>query len=115
MDANQCGGQSFARSELTAVRTGRKSEVPRASQMCSRPAPAPIVMSSPSPTQAAPLPAHAQLIQMATAYWVSRAVCVTAELGLADLLAAGPLTADELAARTQTHAPSLYRLLRTLA
>jgi hypothetical protein len=72
-------------------------------------------MTTPSPTQAASVPPHVQLIQMATAYWVSRAVCVTAELGLADHLGTGPLTADELATRTQTHAPSLYRLLRTLA
>jgi hypothetical protein len=52
---------------------------------------------------------------MCTAYWVSRIVHLAAELGLADHLAAGPLTADELASRTKTHAPALYRVLRTLA
>ncbi len=60
-------------------------------------------------------PPHAQLIQMGTAYWVSRLVHLAAELGLADHLAAGPLTAEELAGPTSTHAPVLYRVLRSLA
>jgi len=59
-------------------------------------------------------PPHAQLIQMATAHWVSRILYVAAALGLADRLAAGPKTAEELAGPTQTHAPSLYRLMRAL-
>jgi hypothetical protein len=60
------------------------------------------------------LPPHAQLIQMATAHWVSHMVRVAADLGLADLLAKGPKTAEDLAGPTKTHAPSLYRLMRTL-
>jgi len=40
---------------------------------------------------------------------------VFAELGIADLLANGPRSAEELAETTGTHAPSLHRLLRTLA
>ncbi len=60
-------------------------------------------------------PPHAVLIQMGTAHWVSRIVCVAAQLGLADHLAKGPKTADDLAGPTQTHAPSLYRLMRALA
>ena len=60
-------------------------------------------------------PPHAQLIQMGTAYWVSRLVHAAAELSLADHLAEVPLTADVVAKRTQTHAPTLYRVLRTLA
>lgn len=60
-------------------------------------------------------PAHVQLIQMGTAYWVSRIVYAAARLGLADLLAGGPKSAAELAEPTQTHAPSLHRLMRTLA
>jgi hypothetical protein len=52
---------------------------------------------------------------MGTAYWVSRLVYLAAELGLADHLASGPLSADDLASRTQTHAPALYRVLRSLA
>jgi O-methyltransferase domain/Dimerisation domain len=60
-------------------------------------------------------PPHAQLIQMATAYWVSDIVYVAAKLSLADHLAEGPKSAEELAGLTGTHAPSLYRLMRTLA
>jgi hypothetical protein len=72
-------------------------------------------MSENRPTIPEAPPAHAQLIQMGTAYWVSRLVHAAAELGLADHLAAGPQTADVLAGLTQTHAPSLYRIMRTLA
>ncbi|MBT2208913.1 MULTISPECIES: methyltransferase [Actinomadura] len=38
-----------------------------------------------------------------------------AEIGVADHLADGPLSADELAARTGSHADSLYRVLRAMA
>lgn len=63
----------------------------------------------------APLPpSHVQLVQMAMAHWVSRIAYVAAKLGLADHLANGPKSADELAGPTGTHAPSLYRLMRTL-
>src|SRR5262245_24218720 len=69
------------------------------------------------PGQAAPptLPPHVQVIQMATAYWVSRLLYVMAKLNLADRLADGPKSANVLAAATGTHAPSLYRMMRTLA
>src|SRR5262245_39589082 len=60
-------------------------------------------------------PPHAQLIQMAMGHWVSHIVHVAAKLDLADHLAKGPMSADQLAHLTGTHAPSLYRLLRTLA
>jgi alkyl hydroperoxide reductase subunit AhpC/2-polyprenyl-3-methyl-5-hydroxy-6-metoxy-1,4-benzoquinol methylase len=60
-------------------------------------------------------PPHAQVIELATAHWHSRIVYVAAKLRLADHLASGPKTADELAGPTETHAPSLYRLMRTLA
>jgi hypothetical protein len=53
--------------------------------------------------------------RMLTGYWVSQALYVAAKLGLADQLADGPRSADELAAHTQTHAGALYRLLRALA
>lgn len=39
---------------------------------------------------------------------------MAAEIGLADALAAGPGSSEELAKETGTHAPSLYRLLRGL-
>jgi hypothetical protein len=66
-------------------------------------------------SQAQSLPPHAQLVQMGTAYWVSHIVHAAAKLGLADHLAKGPMSADQLAGPTGTHAPSLYRLMRTLA
>jgi SAM-dependent methyltransferase len=53
---------------------------------------------------------------MLSGYWISQGVYVAAKLSLADLLHKhGPQTADQLAAATATHAPSLYRLLRALA
>ncbi len=47
--------------------------------------------------------------------WITQGVWVAAELGIADLLANGPLTADELAEQTQTQGAALYRVLRALA
>ena len=46
---------------------------------------------------------------------MSRAVYVVAALGIADLLAGGPMTAAQLAQATQAHEDSLYRVLRLLA
>jgi hypothetical protein len=60
-------------------------------------------------------PPHVQLVQMSTAYWVSRIVYVAAKLELADRLAGGPRSAAELAGVTGTHERSLHRLMRTLA
>jgi SAM-dependent methyltransferase len=62
-----------------------------------------------------PTPPHVQLIQMATAYWVSRALYAAARLELADRIAGGSRTVADLAAQTGAHAPSLHRLLRALA
>src|SRR5688572_25233951 len=61
-----------------------------------------------------PPPAGA-LLRLATAYQASRALHAATELGLADLLAAGPRLLEDVAAATGTHAPSLRRLLRALA
>jgi hypothetical protein len=60
-------------------------------------------------------PPQAQLIQMATAHWISRLVYVAAQMNLADRLADGPRTAEELARATANDALALYRLMRTLA
>ena len=43
------------------------------------------------------LPPHVQLIQMAAASWVSATVYAAAKLGLADHLASGARSAEELA------------------
>jgi len=56
-----------------------------------------------------------QLTRLFRGYWVSQAIYVATELGIADLLADGPRTADDLAAAAGAHAPSLYRVLRLLA
>lgn len=69
-----------------------------------------------APAPAAPgLPPHVQVIQMATAYWISRAIYVVAELGIADVLKDGAKPVDEIAAATGAHASALRRVLRTLA
>jgi hypothetical protein len=60
-------------------------------------------------------PPSATLLQMMTGYWVSQALYVAAKLGIADLLTEGPVECEDLAAATDTHAPSLQRVLRALA
>ena len=60
-------------------------------------------------------PASARLMQMLMGKWVARAISTAAELGIADRLATGDKTPEELAAVANAHAPSLYRLLRALA
>jgi O-methyltransferase domain/Dimerisation domain len=62
-----------------------------------------------------PDPAADTLRELINGYQVSQALHVAATLGLADLLEDGPRDADDLAAETGTHAPSLYRLMRALA
>jgi len=54
------------------------------------------------------------LLQQALGFWISRAICVVARLGIADLLKDGPLDTETLAAAAGVHGPSLYRVLRTL-
>lgn len=68
-----------------------------------------------APSAALQVPPHAQVIQMATAYWVSRAVYAAARLGIADLLKDEPRAAEDLATATGTHALALRRVLRALA
>ena len=60
-------------------------------------------------------PPEAILSQMLFGALMQQGIYVAAKLGIADLLAQKPQTAEELAAATETHAPSLYRVLRTLA
>ena len=57
----------------------------------------------------------ATLGRLIVGFQVSQAIHVVATLGVADLLANGPRTSDDLAAATTCHAGSLYRLLRALA
>ena len=62
-----------------------------------------------------PIPPDAQLFQLVSGAFVSAAVYSAAKLGIADLLADGPQTAQFLAEKTGTDERSLYRLLRSLA
>jgi hypothetical protein len=55
------------------------------------------------------------LIRLVNGYQISQAIHVAAALGIADHLAAGERTSDDLAAATGAHPPTLYRLLRALA
>ena len=61
------------------------------------------------------LPPHVQLIQMGTGGAVANVVHIAAKIGLADQLADGPKSAADLAGPLALHAPSLHRLMRTLA
>jgi len=45
----------------------------------------------------------------------SKPIYVAAELGIADMLAEGSKTIQELAQLSQSHAPFLYRMMRALA
>jgi hypothetical protein len=59
-------------------------------------------------------PAHA-LMAMLWGRTLAHAIGVAAELGVADLLAGGARSVDDLAAAAGAHPASLYRLLRALA
>ena len=61
------------------------------------------------------LPPQMALYQMAIGHYLSRALHLAAKLGVADLLKDGARRAEELAEATDTHAPSLRRVLRFLA
>lgn len=71
-------------------------------------------MTNPAQTQTRPA-ALDPLLQMIFGSVVTQMIAVAARLDLADLLAEGARSVDDLAAATHTHAPSLYRLMRALA
>jgi len=56
-----------------------------------------------------------QLQQLISGHWITQAIGVVAELGIADLLADGPRSNDDLAKAAGCHSSALYRLLRVLA
>lgn len=60
-------------------------------------------------------PPSAFLTQILLGSLASQALYVAAKLGIADQLADGPKTVEQLANATNTDAPSLYRVLRALA
>jgi hypothetical protein len=70
--------------------------------------------SASSPTSHDVSPAVA-LRQLSTGFWLSKAIAVAAELGIADHLMHGPKTVEELAQAMEAHPGALYRLLRGIA
>ena len=56
-----------------------------------------------------------QLQQMISGHWIAQAIGVAAELGIADLLADGSRSSDDLAKAAGCDSGALYRLLRALA
>ena len=69
--------------------------------------------NAPSPPTE-PLPPNMALMQMVFGKAITQAISVVARFKLADLMATGPKTADELAAAAGLHAGHLYRVLRAL-
>jgi cyclopropane fatty-acyl-phospholipid synthase-like methyltransferase len=61
------------------------------------------------------MPPHSQMMQYILGKWVSRPISLVARLGIADLLASGTRSVEELADATGTHTGSLYRVMRALA
>jgi hypothetical protein len=60
------------------------------------------------------LPPPLRVSQMICSLWIPQAIRAAAELGLGDVLAAGPLTGAAVAQRLHTHADATLRLLRAL-
>jgi hypothetical protein len=72
-------------------------------------------LSAQQSAEATQAPPPIAMLQLISGFWIARGIYITAKLGLADFVKDGPKTADDLAAATQTHAPSLFRVLRALA
>ena len=60
------------------------------------------------------LDAAAGLHDLLNGYWRSQVVCTAARLGVADLLAGGPLTLGEMAVECGVPCSNLARLMRAL-
>lgn len=59
--------------------------------------------------------ASLELMRLIYGFQISRMIHVAASLGIADLLKDGPRSSDEIAAATEAHPRSMYRLLHALA
>jgi DNA-binding HxlR family transcriptional regulator len=57
---------------------------------------------------------HEQILSIISGYWHANALGLATKLGLADLLAEGPVQVEELASRTGANTQALFRLLRAL-
>ena len=56
-----------------------------------------------------------QMMQWITTKWITKPIYVIAELGISDLMCDGPKSVEALAEETNSHAPTLYRILRALS
>ena len=65
-----------------------------------------------TPTQTQSIPPHLLMKQMVCAPWLTQSIYVAAELGIADLVASEPRSAEELAAAAGVDGQSLRRVLR---
>jgi hypothetical protein len=68
-----------------------------------------VAMDAPSPQD------FGQIFKFIGGYRISQAIYVVVELGIPDLLAAGPMHCRELATKTKSDVSTLYRVLRFLA
>lgn len=68
-----------------------------------------------SPEETSVQSPQTELRSLVIGHWISQAVRVAAELGVADLLDAGPCSGEELAKACGADPRSLFRLLRALA
>src|SRR5438552_19109207 len=66
------------------------------------------------PMSAWPSTPAEKLSRLFRGFWVSQAIYVAAQLGLADVVADGPRSVADLASATGAHAPTLRRVLRLL-
>jgi hypothetical protein len=60
------------------------------------------------------VPPSAAMLEMITNAWAAQAITAAADLGIADVLARGPLSADDLAVAVGADADTISRLLRAL-
>lgn len=75
-----------------------------------------VVSLTPREVDASPdVPPQVTMFKMISGFWLSRAIYVAVKLAIPDLVKEQPKSAEELALATNTHAPSLYRVLRALA
>ena len=72
-------------------------------------------MSEAAAAQSGAPPAEAHIAEILLSQLAPRLVHLAATLKLPDCLVEGPRTAEEIAQITATHAPALYRVMRTLA
>lgn len=68
----------------------------------------------PADAEPTPPPAEHNLIDMVIGGCTAQAIYVAAKLGIADVLADGPLTAEQIADKVGSHPEATYRLLRAL-